>query len=494
MDMFNLPSYTKGKTFAEASKLIAKKFEGRTDKESVDTLQDLQGRLQQAQEYIKKQSQQTEQSQPQAPAMVDTNDHFLGGIMSQLGGAGEASAAGAAGAAGGAGAGGAGGPGVGGYMGAATEALELGKMAFGKPNVDTSGKTGHGAKTSQGGAALGGAMKGAQAGMAFGPWGAAIGGVVGGAAGLIGGKKAQDAEVEADAQHSYAMAKEYNNDYAGGGFMDNVDPNELVKMLQEGTKPPYMSSEQPYMSNDFVDSNKAKLDAITAESDAADAEMKFARDTNLTGVPTSNKPLEADSIDPYITQDDIKQSYDPSTLLRYAPAVTDAYQLATLKKPDEVSRGRLGNKYQSQQVDERSLVQGVQEGISNNRDAILSSSGGSGAAARANLLGLSLQGTKALSSAMQSAGEANRQDNRMAQQFNLGVDQTNLQQSNAEKLANEQNQGAYDTQKSQLISQLGSNLGEIGKEQLFKKYPELMGMDFDALGKYINGKNKKKKK
>ena len=153
----------------------------------------------------------------------------------------------------------------------------------------------------------------------------------------------------------------------------------------------------------------------------------------------------------------------------------------------------MGNKYKEQPVDERDLVQQVQEGVSSQRDAILGASGGSQSAARANLLGLNLQGTKALSNAMQQAGEANRSDRRAGQKFNAGIDKVNLQQSNAEQLANEQNQGAYDSQKSQLISQLGANLGEVGKEQLFKKYPELMGMDFDALGKYLKSKKTKKK-
>ena len=182
-----------------------------------------------------------------------------------------------------------------------------------------------------------------------------------------------------------------------------------------------------------------------------------------------------------------------SEALRYAPGLTDAYQLANLKKPEDTSRSRLGNKYKEQPVDERELVQQVQEGVSSQRDAILGASGGSQSAARANLLGLNLQGTKALSNAMQQAGEANRNDRRAGQQFNAGIDKVNLQQSNAEQLANEQNQGAYDSQKSQLISQLGANLGEVGKEQLFKKYPELMGMDFDALGKYLKSKKTKKK-
>lgn len=500
MEMFNLPSYTKGKTFAEASKLIAKKFEGRTDKESVDTLQDLQGRLQQAQEYIKKQSQPTEQPQPQAPAMGPTNDHFLGGIMSMLGGAGgaaggAASAAGAAGAAGGAA----------GLLGGASSAIPgLGALSK-APEAINHFKEGNAAK---------GIMSAASGAASMIPGVGAIASPILDIAGSFIGngaaeKKAQDIAVN----NTATQAKAFNNKYAGGGFMDNIDPNELVSMLKaQGNTSlttqgpiggPVMNSAgreiQQTVNEGISPSGVTGMRGLPETSVNAGIEAQGLAQVGQSAEEqlrsSALKGLEPLTNSAQGTEQDTAQEggYDPSTLLRYAPAVTDAYQLATLEKPDEVSRGRLGNKYQSQQVDERSLVQGVQEGINNNRDAILGSSGGSGAAARANLLGLSLQGTKALSSAMQSAGEANRQDNRTGQQFNLGVDQTNLQQSNAEQLANEQNQGAYDTQKSQLISQLGSNLGEVGKEQLFKKYPELMGMDFDALGKYMNGKKKKKK-
>ena len=62
---FNLPSYLKGKSFSEASKIIADRFEGRNSKEDVDTLNDLQGRLQQAQDFVK--AQQEAKTQPQQP-------------------------------------------------------------------------------------------------------------------------------------------------------------------------------------------------------------------------------------------------------------------------------------------------------------------------------------------------------------------------------------------------------------------------------------------
>jgi hypothetical protein len=50
---FNLPLYVKGKTFAEASEAIEKKFDGRNDKVSIDTKQELLDRLADAQEHIR---------------------------------------------------------------------------------------------------------------------------------------------------------------------------------------------------------------------------------------------------------------------------------------------------------------------------------------------------------------------------------------------------------------------------------------------------------
>lgn len=509
MDKFNLPSYTKGKTFAEASKAIAKKFEGRKDKESTETLQELQGRLQQAQEYVKAKSQPQQapqqapqQEQPQDPMSMggqiggESNDYFLGGIMSSLGGAGGA-AAGAAGA--GAAAGGASGL-LGKVGGGAIPGMGLLSKA---PEAIGHFKSGNAAK---------GIMSAASGAASMIPGvGAIASPILDMATKFVGNGQAKQEAQDLAVNDTATKAKQFNNPFANGGFMDSTDPNELISMLGE-TDPTkdYFAGQADKRaafdaSNDMFAGEADKRAAFDASNNyfAGEADKKAMSDSKDAAHSASNDAFAAEAdarkAANYSTEEEgnvegnVEGKYDPSSLLRYAPAVTDAYQLATLDKPDQVSRNKLGNTYDPQRVDERQLVKGVQEGVNNQRDAILGSSGGSQAAARANLLGLSLQGTKALSSAMAQAGSENRQENRAGQQFNLGVDQTNLQQSNAEQLANEQNKGAYDAQKSQLISQLGSNLGEVGKEQLFKKYPELMGMDFDALGKYMKTKNKKKK-
>jgi len=187
----NLPSYIKGKTFAAASKAIDNKFLDRNDNYSNETKNTLLDRLKQAQETIKQQEQQRaeqiaqsmQSNQQQVPDMMngeipegmeefteqpEQNQMFMGGnfnlaeagnITGGLSGlAGKASP----------------------YLGAASGAMSLGNLA-----------QGNGASTNKAQSALSGVATGAQAGMAFGPWGAGIGAAVGLGAGLIGANKAQ---------------------------------------------------------------------------------------------------------------------------------------------------------------------------------------------------------------------------------------------------------------------------------------------------------------
>ena len=155
---FKLPAYTKGKSFSDASKAIMKRFEGRTDSEATNTQKALLGRLRDAQEYVKQMQEVPDTADKTAVgdiAPATQNQNFLGGIL------GKAGAAGAAGATGG-------GAGPAGYLAAAQGAAGIGQDIFGKTGVDTSGATASDYK-SGGGEAVGGALKGAQAGMAFGP-------------------------------------------------------------------------------------------------------------------------------------------------------------------------------------------------------------------------------------------------------------------------------------------------------------------------------------
>lgn len=196
---FNLPSYVKGKSFSEASKLIIDKFKDREDKISKNTMAELLGRLKEAQEYTKEKEQAS-----------NTNNFFLGGITDMIGGTG-VEAGGVENVTEGVG--------PGGYMKAAEGAIGIGNQLFGK--VDSTKLDPNAKSISAGEGAIGGTMKGAQAGMSFGPLGAAIGGIAGGIGGIVGAKKQNDAinQSKADAGH-LKRNKEMRNFKDGGNLTD----------------------------------------------------------------------------------------------------------------------------------------------------------------------------------------------------------------------------------------------------------------------------------
>lgn len=155
-------------------------------------------------------------------------------------------------------------------------------------------------------------------------------------------------------------------------------------------------------------------------------------------------------------------------LARYAPIAANALQLAKLKKPQGERLDRLSNRYKPEYVDEAQL-QNIANQTMNNTVNAVSQSGASQGQLRSSIVGSQLQRTKAISDAYSQAAAQNRQQNAMAQEFNLGVDQVNLQQSNSEKDINARDQAAYRNAKREYITGIGEGIGDIGKEQVYKK-------------------------
>src|SRR5690606_33497753 len=116
---------------------------------------------------------------------------------------------------------------------------------------------------------------------------------------------------------------------------------------------------------------------------------------------------------------------------RYAPIAANALQLANLKKSPNQRLNRLSNRFNPEYVDERSL-QNIAGNEMDNTVNALTQMGGSTGATRNAILGAGLNKTKALGNAYMDAANQNRATNVQAQQFNAGIDQTNLQQSNVE--------------------------------------------------------------
>jgi hypothetical protein len=217
---FNLPGYAANKSVSAASKAIEDKFKDRNDKYASETKKALLDRLANAQESVKAEQDQTKQAM-QANSEQAPEDMMQGQIpegmeefvqpeesqpMAVYGGMqkkyndggyiqGDANLDGKVDASDV--------PGEDGMTGSQITAgvtnglgtaLALGQTAFGKAAQDTSGAY---ASNRVGGVSMigGSAVKGAAAGAAFGPVGAAIGGGVGLIAGVAGLGKARKAEV-----------------------------------------------------------------------------------------------------------------------------------------------------------------------------------------------------------------------------------------------------------------------------------------------------------
>jgi len=541
MSKFNLPKYLKGKSFSEASKCISDKFKDRNSPEDIETMNEMQGRLKQAQEFVK--SEQEARTRPQAA----TADDFVPGEQNTGAGAPAPEQA----------------PGQNGYalgglleMAGGVQGLAEGAMGM------ASGMFG-----GQTGSTVSGALDGASKGSQFGPWGSFIGAGIGGITGFLDGG---DAEDEFDKQQRIETNTTHNkasNAYKTGGQL-LVNSFRTGDDLDPPTDPPLATEEKSYPTNEWW--NKTKVSPGPGQAPAVSPGMEKGQGNFMKPIPeegdsqwwkknpfpknpvnplrtayntnpaspvsTSTTTNTIDTKTPLASQvntrdkvkglsalptigvqesidldrnlmerrnpdndkglsdnNDSNNSFDLAEMLRYAPAAMNMGQLANMKKPEPIALDRLGNRYNEQRVDERGLQNSVRESVDNNRDAILSSSGGSGSAARRNLIASQLQGSKAMSNAYQSATGENRQEARNAQKFNLGVDQANMGQANNETNLNLEQRAAYDTNKSKLLSQLGNDLGGVGREELFKKYPELMGMNYNWKGMH-KSKTKKKNK
>lgn len=216
----NLPTYIKGKTFADASKSINNKFKDRNDKPSLETKKTLLNRLTQAQEQLKAQKQaeleQINQSmqansqqipdqmngdipqgieefvQPEQHQMWDggstelnpaTNPAVSDSFLSKYGSA---------------------------VMGAGLGAFSLGNLS-----------QGIGASPNKNATALNGTIQGAQAGLAFGPVGAGVGALVGEIAGALGGDKAQREQAKIAKRNAINYNNAVSEPAAYGGFINN---------------------------------------------------------------------------------------------------------------------------------------------------------------------------------------------------------------------------------------------------------------------------------
>lgn len=518
---YNLNKRAIGKSFAKYSKIvneINKESNNPVDKESTDEMLQRVSQAQEEQRIIQNPEaamqamQAMMASQNQTAPSGDQNQLKKGGYFSNdflFGGAfGD----------------GEGGMTQEGFMSGMGSAVGAAGAGLGMINNITQGTETGKSGLEAGKGALSGAMAGASVG---GPWGAAIGGVVGGISGLIGAGKAKKELLEKQRRNTFAENLQYRGtDFAMGGEMNTFEDGSFLDFLGQDKDPLQVGG--IYNPSGYLNYNNTPTTALFGTDTTPPVSMVAPKPRDLSGFDRSTVG------DPYLDSQNRLQTMAPNAenpniigpqatfkdkvsaflggqggedaeeeeslgsqildkakgALRYAPIAMNLYQLSKLDKPEYERYDRLADRYDPQRVDRAALENRAARGERNLNRALTESSGGDSGALRSNMLANRLQTGKVRSDALFQADAAERADSQFGQQFNLGVNSTNLQQSNTERLVNAQNKGAYETQKSKLLSQLGTDAGNIGLEEMRKKYPEQMGWLYDYLGGKIASQTK----
>lgn len=178
-----------------------------------------------------------------------------------------------------------------------------------------------------------------------------------------------------------------------------------------------------------------------------------------------------------------KLSNMDGSFLRYSPVAMNAFQLATLGGPDVEKLDRLNNQYKRQFLDEKAYENIARQQAAATTNAIGRSGISGGQLVNAQLAS-QLNKTKAVSEAYNQMRQHNIGENKMKQQVDFANNQANLQQSNLENDINARNKGAFNTERSRLLGQMGTDSGNIGNEEVYKKLAkEAFGYTWD--GKYV---------
>ena len=179
----------------------------------------------------------------------------------------------------------------------------------------------------------------------------------------------------------------------------------------------------------------------------------------------------------------IKENYPHA--LRLAPVAMNLAELARLKKNgyDKVNPILNDTRFKPEYIDERSALNLANSEMNNTVNSI-SQLGGSQGATRNSILAASLNRGKQLSGSMIDAQGRNIATDQFGQQFNNQNTESNIQRRVIAEDLTARNKGAYETNRSKLVGQMGTDIGSIGKEEVFKDIAENM-TGYDWLGNYL---------
>ena len=268
-----------------------------------------------------------------------------------------------------------------------------------------------------------------------------------------------------DGYNTFLLSDNYNrvNQGSADSFSMNEFNNDLRSDLDLSTFNPTrnIASDQT-----FIDNNN-RIEGVGL------AQSSNAPTTNLTesDIPNAGSPRSYN-----------ESNFDYSKLAsaaRYAPAIGSA---ATLMfedyTPEKESYQRMASpeQLQPQQISESQFDPLFNSQYNKTVGDIINTSGGSGAAARANIQGAGITNARNKASVISDIIKYNQQNKQSTDQFNIGnkqqVNQMNTQISNQETMANAQNRAAARSQKAADWANLFNSLGAIGTETFRAKAAE----------------------
>lgn len=511
----NLPSYIKGKSFANASKSINDKFKDRNDIHTKATKKELLDRLASAQEYLKQQEASINESmkanmlEPEYPNNKNFDDggfmNFIKNNSSSLSDLGTMIN-------------------PNGYNG--NDIKKANENGFENTHLQNSNNYIEGLNNIQGavaksfgpvGDAVFGGKKflenatsflgdntGSIAKSIISPEKAAITnltdknlnisekmlGMIPGVSGLISKKSADkklsnflDTKKRVDNFYKYQFNENNNNVkvFAGGGKLNN-NPF-LPKQSTINDDPNYNFISDPRWEAgknalDFINeiNNRNKISEINLEDQLANNP-----DFIPPNIDFKNLILKSNSNTKKIDYKNIFNKVNNS--LRYAPILGNILQKNKIG-PAEVEKA-LKNPYEySKQTMDVNSLENIASQQANNTNEILAKSGLTGNQLLSAMLGSQLNKTKAVSDAYLQANQFNINENKIAEQVKQANSADYLNDQRRINEINAQNRAARANNISKFDSEIYNSLGEIGKEETFKRMAEKM-TGYSMMGDYL---------
>jgi len=465
---FNLPSYVKNKTYADASKAIEKKFKDRTDATAQQTKEELLGRLAKAQEYTKMQealaanaSQVPDMMGGDIPAgmeefMPQQNQAFLGGMFGQVG----LEAAG-------------------GVKGIAGEVTDIaGSLIGGGNKIDTSGAQTYdaqAAKNARTQGAIGGGVKAITGALTGNPVDL-VSGLFGVGKSIIGGKKEQEEINQANVNSNLAGSAHLRSDFAYGGKVNEYAGDDPKK--------------SSWMDQDFsaYGASMAGKDQLTDL--AAGYALKPKVDMTGAGTNMFTTPDYSATDSPEETKTGAGRVLDwlgenGSEIGRLAPIIGNLTN--KLEKPTTEAATKIIGRHARKPLDTQNAINRINQATNEQRLAS-ELSGGDLGAARNMATVLDLNTKRGISDASYKGDVGERDEQRFGTQVDQRNAQFNAMQDERYIDRKARDTGAYNTakqaQRTALYEDAGALARELGDKNTIK---EMFGYKWN--GKYWTDKS-----